>query len=212
MKRALLFSAAMSGILIGVFSLAYLTTAAANKFPFTGRAIVKGNHATTKSLDLNFSHLNALARELGLGKTIEVHVGQAKMYKPDASGVLHRITQGNIAIGEEISVHGNVRTDDRFVARKVVVRNRTFSIVGTLKTYDFANKQLKVDVASSTYRPTAFKNGTVTMRFTPMLTIYDGTTLVEPQDLTARNQKIRVEGTVVNTDEFEVKTLWENIP
>lgn len=209
MKRSLFFSGAITAILVGVFSLAYFTAAASNKYSFNGRGIVKVNSTSQKTLSVHFSHMSTLASGLGLGNIVEVSINQAKIYKPNALGQLVRVTQGNIAVGEEVSITGKVRTDDRFVANKIVIRNRSFVITGTLKTYDFANKQLKVDVNTSTYRPDAFKNGTVTMRFPSSVKAYTGTAVKEPQDLAALNQNVRVEGIVVNNDEFEVSKITE---
>lgn len=212
MKRSLLFSGAMTAILVGVFSLAYFTAAASTKFPFSGRGIVTANNTLQKTVSVHFSHLNSLARDLGLGNVVEVSTKQAKIHAADATGALKRVSQGKIAIGDEISLTGRVRTDDAFVATKVTIRNRSFIITGTLKTYDYPNRQMRVDVKTSSYRPHDFKNGTVTMRFTQnALKTYSNKTVIEPSDVKADNQNVRVEGFVVNTDEFQATTLTENI-
>jgi len=212
MKRAILFSGAITAIIVGVFSLAYLTAAAANKFPFVGRGIVKENNLATKTLNITFSHISPLAQELALGKTIEVHVGQAKLFKPNSAGTLKRVTQGNVAIGDEVSAIGNVRSDDRFVASKVTVRSRSFTIKGKLLTYDFGNKRMTVQVESSTYRPNDYNGGVVTIQFPATVNIFHLGASVEPKDVTATNQRVRVDGRVVNTDDFEATTMYENIP
>lgn len=212
MKRSLLFSGAITAILVGVFALAYLTAAASTKFPFSGRGIVTANNTLQKTVSVHFSHLNTLARDLGLGKVIEVSTKQAKIYKPNTASALQRVSPGKVVVGDEVSLTGVVRTDDTFVANKVVIRNRSFVITGTLKTYNYPNRQMQVDVKTSSYRPNDFKNGTVTIRFTQnALKTYSNTTAIEPSNVKADNQNVRVEGFVVNTDEFQATTLTENI-
>ncbi len=209
MKRALFFSGAITAIVVGVFTLAYITTAASTKASFVGRGIVRTNTLGQKTIDVHFSHLNAAAADLGLGKILTVSVSTAKILKGDAAGTLRRITQGNLAVGDEVSIVGKIRADGRFVAGKVVVRLRPFVIRGTLKTFNVANRRMTVDVTSSSYRPIAFKGGTVTIRFDTNLTVYSEGQRVEASDITAGNQTVRVEGTVVNTDEFEATTMWQ---
>ena len=41
MKKALLFSSGITGIVVGVFALAYLTSAATTKYSFSGRGIAR---------------------------------------------------------------------------------------------------------------------------------------------------------------------------
>lgn len=209
LKRAMLFSGAMTAIIVGVFSLAYLTAAASNKFSFEGRGIVKASNAFTKIISIHFSHLNAAAQELGLGKIVDIHIGQAKLYKPDASGKLRRITQGNIAIGDEISALGKVRTDDRFVASKIVVRNRSFKIKGTLSTFDYSNRRMTVSVTSSTYRSKDTVNSTVRILFGDATKFFSEGRTVDPRDITAKNQKVEIEGRVTSTDDFEASVMHE---
>lgn len=212
MKRAALFSGAITAIIVAVFSLAYITASAANKFPFSGRGIVKSLRADHQAMNITFSQMSDRAKDLALGSTLEVQTNQAKIYKPDATGKLRRVRLGNIAAGDEVSVTGQVRSDDRFVANKIVARDRSFSIKGELLTYSYANKKMTVQVLSSTYRPKDFNGGVVTITFPGEVQFYHLGATVEPKDVTASNQKVRVDGKVTNTDEFEATKMWENIP
>lgn len=213
MKRSLLFSGAITAILVGIFSLAYFTAAASTKFPFSGRGIVTANNTLQKTVSVHFTHLNSLARDLGLGKVVEVSLSQTKIFRVGAAGVQQRVTPGKIAVGDEVSVNGRVRTDDAFIANKVVIRNRSFIIMGTLNTYDYANRQMKVDVTTSSYKPNDLKNQRVTIDFTQnALQTFDGKTVIEPSDLAARDQNVRVEGYVINSDEFQATKITENFP
>ncbi len=208
-KRTIFFSGVIITIIVGVFSLADFTAAASNTFPFVGRGMVKGNHPNEATLDVHFTHMSAQARALALGTIVTVNVGQATIQKPDARGRLVRVRQGNIAVGDEVSITGNVRSDDRFVARKVMIRKREFVMRGALKTFDYANHRLTVDVTSSSFRPTTYKNVPVTLQFTDATRFFSGGVAVSPRDVTATKQNVRLEGRVYNADDFEVITMTE---
>lgn len=212
MKRAFLFSSGITAIVVGVFTLAYLTSAATNKFPFTGRGIVREHDSAGKNMRVYFTQLSGDASNLALGTARDVSVGQAKMFKRDAKGKLGRVNQGNFGIGDEVSLQGMVRSDDRFVATKIIGLDTSFVMVGKLKTFDNSNNRMTIEVTSSTYRPSLHVKKILTFLVSKLTKFYSGGRDKPKDDVTASDQKVRVEGKVVNGTEFEVSSMNENVP
>lgn len=211
MKRAFLFSSGITAIVVGVFALAYLTSAATTKYPFSGRGIVREHDFAGKNMRVYFTHISEKARVLGLGSSFDVGMGSAKIYKRGSDGKLRRVRQGNVGVGDEVSLLGTVKSDDRFVASKVVAIDTAFVMKGKLKTYDAKNRRLTVEVSSSTYKPTIYNTKTVTFLFSSATKFYSRGVAKQLDEVTANDQKIRVEGKVVNGTDFEVTSLNENV-
>lgn len=210
MKRAFLFSGGITAILVGVFSVAFLTTAAATKFAFKGEATVREHDLAGKNMRVNFTKLSERARPLGLGVSLDVSVGGAKFYKKGSDGKVRRVKQGNIAVGDRVSISGAVKSDDRFVASRVDWVDTGFTMKGTLKTFNRTIRQMTIDVSSSTYKSDRYKGKTVTFTFSEATKFYTQGVGKSMEDVTASDQKVEVRGKEVNTD-LEVTYMNENV-
>ncbi len=211
MKRAFLFSSGITAIIVGVFSLAYLTAASTNKFAFKGEGTVQEHDFAGKNMRIFFTKMSERAQALGLGASLDVSVGSAKITKKGADGKLKRVKQGNIAVGDRVTVHGNVKSDDRFVAAKVEWVDTNFVMTGKLRTFDAKNRRMTVDVTTSTYKSSRYKDKTVLFVFSDATKFYTRGKSKQLDDVTASDQKVRVEGKEVGTD-LEATSMNENIP
>jgi len=211
MKRALLFSSGITAIVVGVFALAYLTSAATTKFSFTGRGIVQEHDFSGKNMRLNFTQLSERAKDLGLGKSLDVSAGNAKFYKKDAKGKLRRVKQGNVAVGDEVSLRGSVKSDDRFVASRIVVIDTSFVMKGKLRTYSASSRQMTVDVDTSNFRSSNYVNNIVPFVFSSSLKVYSGGKSKPFDDVTAADQRVQVDGKLVNNTDLEVTAMYEKV-
>jgi hypothetical protein len=121
MKQAVLFSGAILAIIIGVFALAYFTTSSVNAFPFAGEGVVLEHRLSEKILSIRPTTLSALARPIARDGAIDVYVGLANILKTNSTGNTVALSLGAVPLGTRVAVTGNVRIDNRFVARTVVV-------------------------------------------------------------------------------------------
>ena len=211
MKRAFLFSSGITAIIVGVFALAYLTSAGVSQFTFTGQGTVKGHDVSGKTMDVYFTQLSERAQALGLGNVITVSVGSATLHKRAPDGTLRRVKQGNIAVGDRVTVRGSVRSNDRFVASRVEVVDTGFTMTGTLRTFSRTLRRMTVDVTTSTYKPTRYQSKTVEFIFSEATKFYTQGVGKSIEDVTASDQKVRVQGKEVGT-ELEVTSMNENVP
>lgn len=211
MKRAFLFSSGITAIIVGVFALAYLTSAGSSQFAFTGQATVRGNTVGDATMNMNFTQLSERAQALGLGNLIGVRVSSATFHKRAADGTLRRIKQGNIAVGDRMSVRGTVRSNDRFVASRIEVVDTGFVMTGKLRTFNRALRRMTVDVTTSTYKSARYKDKTVEFIFSEATQYFTQGVGKSMEDVTASDQKVRVQGKEVGTD-LEVTSMNENVP
>lgn len=208
MKRALLFSSGITGIVVGVFALAYLTSAATTKFSFTGEGTVQENDFAGKNVRVYFTKISERAEALGLGKAVDVSVGGAKIYAKDANGKLSRIKQGNIPVGGRVTVRGAVKSDDRFVASVVERREQSFIMEGKLRTYSAGNREMTMEITKTNYKTARYLGKTVRFIFSDATKFYSQGTSKQKDEVNANDQKARVEGKEVGTD-LEVSSINE---
>jgi len=212
MKRAFLFSSGMAAIVAGVLALAYFTSAATTRFSFVGRGIVREHDFAGKNMRVDFTQLSERAKAIGLGAALDVSVGRAKFYKRGSDGKLRRINQGNIAVGDEVSLRGTVKSDDRFVAASVTAVDTTFVMKGKLRTYSAGSRTMTIDVTTSTYRPATYNGVTVSFIFSAATKFYSDGIEKQLDEVTASDQKVRVAGKRVGNAFFEVTSINENVP
>ncbi|MDP3685818.1 MAG: hypothetical protein Q8R32_03225 [bacterium] len=211
MKRAFLFSSGITAIIVGVFALAYLTSAGVSPVAFTGQGTVRGNTVGEATMDMNFTQLSERAQALGLGNLIAVRVSSATFHKRAADGTLRRIKQGNIAVGDRVTVRGTVRSNDRFVASRIEVVDTGFVMTGKLRTFNRTLRRMTVDVTTSTYKSARYKDKTVELIFSEATKYFTQGVGKSMEDVTASDQKVRVQGREVGTD-LEVTSMNENVP
>lgn len=210
MKRAFLFSSGVTAVIVGVFALTYLASATTTKFPFTGEGTVKEQDLVGKNMRIYFTKMSDQAQALGLGVALDVSVGNARIFKKDAKGKLRRVKQGNIPVDDRVTVRGTVRSDDRFVASRVEYVDTSFAMVGKLKTFERGNRRMTIEVSSSTYRSSRYNGKTVAFIFSGATKFYTQGISKQLDDVTASDQKVRVEGKEVGTD-LEVTSMNENV-
>lgn len=212
MKRVFLFSGGILAIVMGVFALAYLTSAATTKFAFTGRGVVQEHDFSGKNMRVNFTQLSERAKAIGLGTSQDMSVGNTKFYKKDGKGTLRRIKQGNIAIGEEISLRGTVRSDDRFVASHITVIDTSFVMKGKLRTYSTSQNSMTVDIDTSNFRSSQYIGKVVTFSFPNTMKVFSRGQARALDEVIANDQKIQIEGKLIGNAFLEVTKLLDNIP
>ena len=210
-KRAFLFSGGITAIIVGVFAIAYLTSAGSSQFTFTGQGTVRGHTVSGKTTDVYFTKLSERAQALGLGNVIAVSVGNATFHKRAADGTLRRVKQGNIGVGDRVTVRGTVTSNDRFVASRVEVVDTGFVMTGKLRTFSRTLSRMTVDVTTSTYKPTRYQGKTVEFIFSEATKFYTQGVGKPIDDVTASDQKVRVQGKEVGTD-LEATSMNENVP
>jgi len=208
MKRALLFSSGITAIIVAVFSLAYLTSAATTKFTFKGEGTAQEHDFAGKNMRVYFTKISEAAETLGLGKAVDVSVGGAKIYAKDANGKLRRIKQGNIPIGGRVTVRGSVKSDDRFVASVVERREQSFIMEGKLRTYSSGNREMTVEITKTNYKSTRYLGKTVRFIFSSATKFYSRGSSKQMDEVSANDQIVRVEGKEVGTD-LEVSSINE---
>lgn len=211
MKRALLFSSGIAAIVAGVLALAYMTTAAVATYSFSGRGIVQEQDLSGGQIRVHWTHLSARAAQTFLGSAVDLRVGRAQILTRKADGTTVRIRQGNIAVGDEVTVRGAVQSDTTLVASKVVREDRSFTMKGKLKTFENGNRRMTIDVSSSTYKSSRYNGRIVTFIFGGQTKFFSGGRAKDRQDVTAADQKVQVDGKVAG-DDLEVYTVYENIP
>lgn len=212
MKRAFLFSGGITAIIVGVFALAYLTSAGVSQFVFTGRGIVREHDTNGKIMKVYFNQLSTKAEPLALGTVVNVSVGNATFEKKASDGTFRRIRQGNLGIGDEVSIRGTVRNNERFVASKVIAVDTTFVMTGILRTFSNAAKEMTIEVKSSNFKSSRYVGNTPRFIFSTATKFYTRGKSKSLDDVTASDQKVRVEGKVVNGTELEVTSMNENVP
>lgn len=208
MKRALLFSSGMTGIVVGVFALAYLTSAATTKFPFKGEGTVQEHDFAGKNMRIYFTKISERAEALGLGKALDVSVGGARIVTKDASGKLRNIRQGNIPVGGRVTVQGSVKSDDRFVASLVERQSTSFSMEGKLRTYSASGREMTVEITKSNYKSARYLGKTVRFIFSDATKFYSRGAEKQRDQVNANDQNVRVEGEEVGTS-LEVSSMNE---
>lgn len=208
MRRAFLFSSGITAIVVGVFTLAYLTSAATTKFSFTGEGTVQEHDFGGKNMRVYFTRLSESAKTLGLGTALDVSVGGAKIYARDARGKLARIKQGNVPIGGRVTVRGTVKSDDRFVASVIERQNTSFTMEGKLRTYSASLNEMTLEITKSNYKSARYLGKTVRFIFSDATKFYSRGASKQKDEVNANDQKVRVEGKEVGTD-LEVSSMNE---
>ncbi len=210
-KRAAIFSGAITAIIIGVFSLAYITANAANRFTFTGRGIITENKTTDGSLNITFTHISKSASSLVTNGPKTVKTNQAQILKPNDAGKMVKVNQGNLAVGEEVSITGTVKSDNSFTAKKVVVSPRLFKVKGKMLSINDETKVMTMMVGATNYKPEKYVEKVITIYYnTDTLFMHLGST-EKSKDVKANYQRIQVEGRVVNADTFEATRVYDPI-
>lgn len=200
MRRAFLFSSGIVAILVGVFSLAYLTSAATTKYKFNGVGTVISHDFDRKLININFTKMSKDAADLALGNAHDVRVGGAKLYKKNAKGKLVRVKQGNFVSGDRVKVEGAVKSDDTFHATRVELEDTSFTMTGKLRAFDRTLRRITIDVETSTYKSSRYKDKQVIFSYAPDIAkFYTRGKSKSVEDVTASDQKVRVEGKEVGT-------------
>jgi hypothetical protein len=204
-KQAVIFSSTITAIIVGVFSIAFVTANASSRYTFSGRGIVSVNNLNEKTIRVSFKQISKQAASLvSGGEPVTINVNQAKVYKTNAAGKLLKLQQKNIDEGVEVIVSGAVRADNTFTASKVTINVRKFKMHGKLIALNKDQTKMTIEVSASNYRPTKFVGTTAIISYTPRLIVTNsngGTKKVDK--LEALNQRVTIDGTVSGDDVLE---------
>jgi hypothetical protein len=204
-KQAMIFSGTITAIIVGVFSMAFITADASNRYTFSGRGIVSENDLNEKTLRVSFKQMSKQAESLvSGGEPVTVKVNQAKIFKLNAAGKLVKTTQNGIDTGIEVIVSGAVKSDNSFSASKVTINPRKFKMRGKLVAINKEQMKMTLEVSASDYRPTKSIGTVANITYTPRLIVTNnngGTKKVEK--LEAVNQRVVIDGTVTGDDLLE---------
>lgn len=209
-------------ILVGAFALAIIAAAgvavwgpgslaAGTKFSFTARGVVTGVDLANKSIEVDVTKaVPTNAKEAMEGENIEFKIGSAKIVKV-ANGLDKPVTYKNFAIGQEIGMKGTAYNDDTYSLSFARIHDRSFTVIGTVEEHDQSARTIKVEVITSSYKPTTYKAGaSITMKYFDGNTTFYNKNLATPEDFTdlgADHQKVKVMGTVTGSGTWEIKTL-----
>lgn len=209
-QNALLFSSSLVAIIAVVFVLAYTTALAGNSTAFSGKGLVKEIDSATGVIKVYFSSTSKSAEHV-MGDTVEVALKQAPITKMNSVGKYVRIKPTNIAVGQEVSVTGTVRSDNSLNVRKVVVTNREFIIKGKLMSIDDDQKIMIIRIGSSNYNQKEYVNKVVTFHYNKETIFAHLGAAQKSEDVKAEGQRVQVQGILTDTDRFDVLRVYNPI-
>jgi len=190
------------------------STAATTSYEFLARGTVK-----TGGTDLNvyFTHTSPLAEADLAGQRSDISISTAKIYQwtLNSKGNLYKkpVKAGSLVPGQEVVIKGVKKSNGVFVANWVVINYRGFTINGKLtgveKDVGYSDQGwVTIEVGNSTYKQSQLVDKDVKMRV-------DGNTAISSlgksknfDEVTVKNQSVRVKGTVVN-GQYALSSLTE---
>jgi len=204
-KQAMIFSSTITAIIVGVFSMAFVTANASNRYTFTGRGIVSENNLNEKTIRVSLKQISKQAEGLvSGGEPVTIKVHQAKISKINAAGKLLTTPQNGIDVGVEVIISGAVKADNSFSASKVTINPRKFKMHGKLIAMNKEQLKMTIEVSASDYRPTKFIGTVTNISYTPRLIVTNnngGTKKIEK--LEPVNQRVTIDGSVTGDDQLE---------
>lgn len=206
-KRAALFTTILSAIIVAVFCLAYITANASNRYNFSGQGIVSENNLNEKYIRVSFKQISKQAASLAGTEPVTIRVNQAKVYKPNAAGVLLNLNQEKIGVGTLVTVRGAVKSDNTFSASKVTIVPRKFKVRGKLIAMRKDSHVLTVDVSASTYQPSKYVGKPLEISYTDKLTVTQSGGKKDISKVEPLNQRVIIDGNIVGDDQFEAIQL-----
>jgi len=211
LQNALLFSSSLIAIIAVVFVMAYATAMAGNRTAFSGKGLVKEVNNATKKVKVYFTLTSKSAESVAMGSTVEVDVKDAAITKKNSAGKYVRIKSSNIAVGQELSINGTIRSDNSLSARKVVVENREFVIKGKLLTIDDTQKFMIIRVGTSNYKQKDYVNKNVTFHYNKETIFVHLGKAQKSADVEAKGQRIQVQGNLTDVEQFDVTRVYNPI-
>lgn len=122
--------------------------------------------------------------------------------------VLMKTSWSAVRFGQEVVVQG-VKSGDTFKVSKLIINDRSFSIMGTVSDVDHDNNQFSVLVKTSTYKQAGIKNTYITIKYTSTTKCLESGKEIGCSDITNDSQKIRVDGGVTGTDNtYNAIKVW----
>jgi len=202
-KKITFFTASLSAIIVTVFCLAYVTANAANRYNFSGQGTVSENNLNEKYIRVSFKTISKQAVSLAGTEPVTIRVNQAKIYKPNAAGVILKLQQEKIGVGTLVTVYGAVKSDNTFSASKVTIVPRKFKIRGKLIAMRKDSHILTVEVSASTYQPTKYVSKTLEVSYTDSLKVTQSGGNKDVNNVEPLNQRVIVDGVIIGDDTFE---------
>jgi len=202
-KRVALFTTSLSAIIVVVFCLAYVTANASNRYNFSGQGIVSENNLGEKYIRVSFKKMSKQAASLVGNEPVTVRVHQAKVFKPNAAGVLLKLNQEKIGVGTLVTVYSAVKTDNTFSASKVTIVPRKVKVRGKLIAMRKNSKIMTVEVSASSYQPTKYVGKILEISYTDTLNVTHSGGKKDVSKVEPLNQRVIIDGVIVGDDTFE---------
>lgn len=208
-KHYSVFMSILTTVFVIVFSLAFVTANAANRYKFSGQGIVSENNIGEKYIRVSFKQISKQAENLVSGGPVTIRVNQASVFKPNAAGSLLKLKQENIGIGMMVTVTGSVKSDYTLSASKVTIVQRKFKVRGKLVGLDKDQNRMTVEVSASNYRPTKYVGKTININFTDRLSVLHSGGEKDIDSVEPLNQRVIIDGNIVGDDTFEAVQMTD---
>ena len=183
---------------------------ATDVYKFLVRGIVTEVTSSANSVTMYSTHVSGLAKTDLAGVIKDFNVKTTKFYKWTA-GKKKRVTIGSVKVGDEVVMRGVKKSNGQFNVTKLTVNDRSFSIVGKLKTIDTTTRKMTILVGTSTYKQITYANKEVEVTYDDNTEFKSLGSLINVDELVADSQQVKVIGAIVNDGQWEVTNLWNNV-
>lgn len=196
---------------VGVTALAltFATPVFASDYPFVIRGNTDVKAPTAKIVYLTAKTASSKATSETVGKNIGYSISNATVWKY-VNGVLKETSKDAIKLSQELVLKGN-KIGSTFVAKQVIINDRTFDIIGKVKDIDTDLKTITVLVVHSTYRESGIKNKNIKLTYDSKTACKRLGSSVGCSTVANKNQIIKGTGEVSGeTQVYNLKNLWDN--
>lgn len=211
--KKILMASLVAAVVLAAGLLWFKAQAASIKYSFIARGVITDVDEGSKTIKVDVTKAEGRGKDDMEGENIEMITNKAKVYKV-VNAKDKRVTYHTLAMGQEIGIKGVANSDDTFTLSFIRINERKFSVVGLLQEHTKGTKTFKISVISSTFKPATYKKGTeVTMTYTDNATFYAKPNSKEelaPNDLSADAQRVKLTGTIENSNDWKVTSLWNN--
>ncbi|HSX24916.1 MAG TPA: hypothetical protein VLG69_03040 [Candidatus Andersenbacteria bacterium] len=142
-----------------------------------------------------------------LDKNIAYKTSKATVQKY-VNNKLVATTWKSIKFGQEVVLFGTGESGS-YTVNRIVINDRTFSIIGTVATTNHDNDQFQVLVKTSSYKPLTYKNTYVTIHYSSTTKCMEAGKEIGCSDIASDGQKIHVIGGLTGTsNQFDATKVW----
>lgn len=199
---------AKSGMLgVALFALAVALPAHASS-SFVVRGIIDVTAPTKDAVYATGTYAsNQDTTNNALGKNIAYKISKAKIQRY-VNGKLTGANWKSIKFGQEVVMFGT-GSDGTYTVNRLVINDRSFSIVGTVAGTTHDSDMFKVLVKTSSYKPITLKNTYVTVHYNSKTMCLQSNTEIGCSDIASDGQRIRVDGGVTGVNNtYNATKVW----